>query len=80
MFFLMQSLHSGIAWYSLETVMHISVTIRPLQVPQKVWVPFLIELSPKKQDFLNSGSLRSQRKAESLALMRAGPQLAQRLG
>ena len=33
--------------------MHISETIRPLQVPQKVWALFQIELSPKKHDFWN---------------------------
>ena len=48
-----QPLHYGIAWCSFETVMHISETIHPLQVPQKVWALFQNELSPKKQDLWN---------------------------
>ena len=48
-----QPLHYGIAWCSFETVMHISETIHPLQVPQKVWALFQNELSPRKQDLWN---------------------------
>ena len=48
-----QPLHYGIAWCSFETVMHISETIHPVQVPQKVWALFQNELFPKKQDLWN---------------------------
>ena len=51
-----QPLHYWIAWCSFETVMHISETIHPLQVPQKVWALFQNKLSPKKTGFVKFGS------------------------